>query len=627
MKKGVVLIFLCIYGWSQIATSSDEGTYQDIHVNGTTDNITEIQLAYTYAPVLWFYKNFLWEEPFTLIEAEYFIDVSTEDSSSNLKLRENGYSGAKILQSQYSGVKNPVYVRVTTDEYNGDTYLVIQYWFHYLYNYGGILSLLNFNHEGEWEMIEVVIKDTESVLNGGYPEPYLVAYSRHKSGEAHHWEDTVVEKEKEYHPVAYIAYGTHAAYFQDLGWNEDLTKGISVTCDDMEFIVLDTKEWLHFRGRWGGQENSPYGPQYQEPKWATPVLWALTHLDTYQLHLEHPGHLLITNAQGERIGFVGEQFVNEIDDAYAVITDEYEYYHLPDGDYSVEISAEKIGFDVVVNDSGEVTHMIYRHDFVEHIATVYTDLHADVKEYALQLDKNGDGKIDLRLEPEIMEYKKGYPFYWVVFVFGIIIVAFVSYKIQRKVIGLVRAKPREKTRIDTVRNVLEGGAAVFFLLWIVGVFGGIQYETELLLLAVALFLLSRVVSVINKGYSRAQKAQEVFITVGWGFSGLWIFLTVLQYSGWVDLVPAGIDRYFLVAGAALLLMGYAIKLVRIAKEHGFRILFVIGGVCIFSWVLTRIFFIFAYADYLLVAGIALVGIGIVGWLKRSHRKPLSQDST
>lgn len=594
-----------------MVTSTDEAN--PLHINGGIAGVAEpVQLAYTYAPVLWFYKDLWWEEPFTLIEAEYFIDVSYQDSG-NLKLKENGYSGAKMLQSQYNGVKNPVYVRVTTDEYNGDTYLVIQYWFCYLYNYGGILSLFHFNHEGEWEMIEVIIKDTASVLNGGFPEPFLVAYSRHKSGEAHHWEDTVIEK-NEYHPVAYIAYGTHAAYFQDLGWNEDLSKGISATCHDMAFIVLDEKEWLHFPGRWGGQENSPYSPHYQGSKWDTPVLWAFTHLDTYQLHLEHPGHLLVTNVQGERIGFVGEQFINEIDDAYAVITDEYEYYHLPDGDYAVEITAEEIGFDVVVNDNGEVTHMVYHHDVIEHLATVYTDLHADVKEHTLLFDKNGDGKIDLQLKPKIAQYKIGYPFYWLVIVIGLIILGFVSYKIQRKIIDLVRMKPR-KTRID-IKTILEGVAAVFFLLWIAGVFGGIHYETEMLLAAVTVYILSRVLSVVNKGYSTGEKVQEVFITVGWGFFGLWIFIVLLQYTGWVDIAPAGIDHYFFVAGVALLLMGYAIKVVR-AVKHDFRIVFVIGGVCIFSWILASIFSVFAYADYVLVAGIVCISIGIGGWLKRS----------
>ena len=610
LKKGIVLFFLCIYGWSQIGTNSDTCFNQSMHsVNEGTVAPEPLQLAYTYAPVLWFYKDFWWEEPFTLIEAEYFIDVSYQDSG-NLKLKEDGYSGAKMLQSQYRGVKNPVYVRVTTDEYNGDVYTVIQYWFCYLYNYGGILSLFHFNHEGEWEMIEVIIKDTASVLNGGYPEPYLVAYSRHKSGEAHHWQDTVIEKD-EYHPVAYIAYGTHAAYFQDLGWNEDLSKGISVDCHDMAFIVLDEKEWSNFSGRWGGQDNSPHGPHYQGPKWDTPVLWAFSHLDTYQLHLEHPGHLLVTNEHGERIGFVKEEFVNEIDGAYAVITNEYEYYHLPEGEYAVEINAQRIGFDVVVNDNGNVNHTVYRHDIVEHLTTVYTNL-TNRKEHALQFD-SGDGNIDLQLEPEIMEYKKGYPFLWVLVAISLIILAFISYKIQRKIITFFRTKKRKVTATEMVKNLLEGAAAVFFLVWVAGmVFDKVHYKTEMLLAAVIIYILSRILSVVKKGYSKGKKIQELSISVGWGFSGLWIFIVMLQYTG--EYVPSGIDRSFLVGGAALLLTGYALAVIQRVK-HDFRTFLIIGGVCIFFWVLNSSVFTL-YADYVLLAGIVCVGMGILGLMTK-----------
>ncbi|MBU7048159.1 MAG: hypothetical protein HXS54_17120, partial [Theionarchaea archaeon] len=62
---------------------------------------TKLQLAQTYAPILWLYKDASQEEPFTLIEADYFIDVSYIDHSGNYKLLKDGYSGSEQLQHAY----------------------------------------------------------------------------------------------------------------------------------------------------------------------------------------------------------------------------------------------------------------------------------------------------------------------------------------------------------------------------------------------------------------------------------------------------------------------------------------------------------------------------------------------
>lgn len=610
----------------------------------TTDE-RKIQLAYTYAPVLWFYKDSLWEEPFTLIEAEYFIDVSCKDAG-NYKLTKDGYIGAKTLQSQYSSIENPVYIRITTDKHEGDTYIVIQYWFCYLYNYGGALSLFNVNHEGEWEMVEVILEYDESITDGiSYPEPLIIAYSRHSGGEAHRWENEVVEKEENqgYHPVAYIAYGTHAAYFQDLGWNEDLNKGIKIGYADMNFILIDDKEWLQFPGRWGGQENSPLGPLFQESKWVTPLLWAVNYLDTFQFHLKHPAHLLITNEKGQRIGFVGEEFVNEIHDAYAVVTDGHEYYNVPEGVYSVEISVieEGIDFDVVMNDNGEVTHLSYEDELVTHIEKVYAEIRAGVKEYTLQLDKDGDGRIDLTLTPDSITRftdRKEHPF--LLYASIVVILAFITYGIQRRIVRLIGSKSKlerkqklERTRSDVAKAILEGVAAVFLILWftaaVTDLLGEYGYEEQFLQCSVGMYLFSQMIPALKQDYSTGRKVQEFLINVGWPLIGLWVVVTVLRYTGYVGAVEVGIDiDYFLVTGIIFLLMGYTIRSIRYIKEHwNLRFFFVIGGLFVFFWLFTRIFSLFLrYADYILVIGIVAISIGILGRLKgyftkNRERKP------
>lgn len=640
MQKGILIFVLLAISFPAI-THGYNGGNSDYPPTGDNNftasshgNLFEIpdetktHLAYTYAPVLWFYKDSLWEEPFSLIEAEYFMNVS-HTISGNYKLIEDGYSGAKTLQSQYQGIQNPVYIRITPDEYQGNNYIVIQYWFHYLYNYGGALSLLNVDHEGEWEMIEVILEYDESILNGtAYPEPYLVAYSRHSGGETHRWENEAVEKEaNSYHPVAYIAYGTHAAYFQDLGWNEDLNKGINVSYDGMNFISIDNKEWSKFPGRWGGQENSPVGPMFQESKWDSPVLWAMEYLDTFQLHLERPGHLLVTNEEGQRIGIVEGEYVNEIQNAYAVITEDHEYYQLPADEYSVEISAfdSDIDYDVVMNKDGEVTHMSYKDEVASHITKAYAEISEGLKEYALKMDKDGDGRIDLILEPEqIIGYsdKGKYPLFYL-FLGGIILlVAFITYKTQKRIVKIFKTKPK-RTRLNMAGYILKGVAAVFFLLWLIAVMtdllGEYQYEMQFLQCAVGVYLGSQILPAFKK-QPAGRKIQVFFINVGWPLIGLWAAFMILRWAGWFGPMEIGIDiDFFLVTGVIFLLVGYVIKFLRFLREHLIVgiLFFVIGCVSIFFWIFNKVLDIFPdYADYILIIGIVAIAIGILGRLKR-----------
>jgi hypothetical protein len=650
MKKGILLVFSMLMLILVTQHSRAATHFSDFHTEGPAymelkssveipDLPDEVvaQLAYTYAPVLWFYKSSLWEEPFMLIEADYFLDVSTEDSAGNLKLQQDGYSGAQTLQSQYQGIKNPVYVRLAVDEHQGNNYLVIQYWFCYLYNYGGAFPLLDLDHEGEWEMIEVILNYDESVLSGhAYPEPYIIAYSRHASGEAHHWGNDVIETE-DGHPVSYIAYGTHAAYFKDLGWNEYLSKGIKVTYDDMNFVLIDEKEWLHFPGKWGGQENSPFGPIFQSTKWETPAAWAMQYLDTYQFHLERPGHVLLTNEKGERIGFINGEFVNEIKNAYAVITDEHEYYNLPKDVYSVEINSFDTysSFDVMANEDGELTHISYENEFVNTVAKAYYELSGNVKDHVLRLDKDGDGNIDLTLDPSVMrKYRDESPFLLYGVIAGVIVLAFLGYRIQKKLIKkVIRIRPQlKKDRISITRYILVGAAALFFVLWLLSavtdLLGDYGYEVAFLQCSVAMYVISGAVPALNKEYSTGKKIQEVLIGAGWSLISVWIVFTVLRYSNLVGPMDIGIALgYVLAAGIAGLLVGYTMRFVQYIREHWTvqSVFFTAGSLLVFFWVLTRVSPLsFQYAGYALAVGIVLIGIGV---LRRVRRRSTAEKKT
>jgi hypothetical protein len=101
-----------------------------------------------------------------------------------------------------------VYGRVVRTE----TRTVLQYWLFY-YDNPLILPPTPFgtfwqSHEGDWELVNVILDEDE--------QPIQAAYSQHCSGQRMAWTDGDLEKSPEgsTHPVAYVALGSHANYFQ-----------------------------------------------------------------------------------------------------------------------------------------------------------------------------------------------------------------------------------------------------------------------------------------------------------------------------------------------------------------------------------------------------------------------------
>jgi hypothetical protein len=97
-----------------------------------------------------------------------------------------------------------VYGRVA---YDGDR-IVLQYWYFYyddVYSYpfappGSFWQA----HEGDWEVVNVVLSSDE--------QPLSVAYSQHCLGQQRQWAD--LKPLDDTHPVVYVALGSHANYFE-----------------------------------------------------------------------------------------------------------------------------------------------------------------------------------------------------------------------------------------------------------------------------------------------------------------------------------------------------------------------------------------------------------------------------
>ncbi len=79
-----------------------------------------------------------------------------------------------------------------------DNKIVIQYWFFYLYNDH------IFDHEGDWEMIQIICDENEN--------PQKAGYSQHYDGETKSWTSTPKE---DGHPKVYVAKGGHGSFYTE----------------------------------------------------------------------------------------------------------------------------------------------------------------------------------------------------------------------------------------------------------------------------------------------------------------------------------------------------------------------------------------------------------------------------
>jgi len=186
---------------------------------------------------------------------------------------------AEDYEQKKEGLGYTVYSRVTLE----GEYFVIQYWFFYAFNLGSLNQ-----HEGDWEMIEIVLDPTETAL-------YAV-YSQHFSGERASWND--VEKVGETHPRVYVALGSHANYFRQyqgkLGLENDVVgNAFTLEPDDLQLVLLGEKgsgnhppsqDWLEYGGKWGNWAEladislggtGPRGPGHGEnaEKWSDSISW------------------------------------------------------------------------------------------------------------------------------------------------------------------------------------------------------------------------------------------------------------------------------------------------------------------------------------------------------------------
>jgi hypothetical protein len=217
-----------------------------------------------------------------------------------------GLAGEACYAAAWSSHDAPgtVYGRVVRT----DNRVVIQYWYFYyddFYSYTSPPSdTIWQTHEGDWEVVSVVLNADEV--------PLYVGYSQHCLGERRAWSKT--PRREGHHPVVYVALGSHANYFEPgtHPWNRTClpqpvidfftAAGLSLPDDHMsaenapaagpasfgaeetavQRVNSSSPSWLAFPGTWGEFQLlhapgilqpsglSPVGPA-QHDVWADPL--------------------------------------------------------------------------------------------------------------------------------------------------------------------------------------------------------------------------------------------------------------------------------------------------------------------------------------------------------------------
>jgi Vacuolar protein sorting-associated protein 62 len=153
----------------------------------------------------------------------------------------------------------------------------LQYWRWHVANPQDRGILRTGRHAADWELVQV------RVDRGG--QPVEAVYAQHSGAERCGWAQV---RTRGGAPVAYLANGSHAAYFRpgvrDRAFpdpNDEARGDGSVTRPRLVVISADSPSWMRYPGRWGPshahlpfEQSSPRGPAFQGERWDDPAAFA-----------------------------------------------------------------------------------------------------------------------------------------------------------------------------------------------------------------------------------------------------------------------------------------------------------------------------------------------------------------
>ncbi|MEK7818149.1 MAG: hypothetical protein AAB281_07855, partial [Actinomycetota bacterium] len=300
----------------------------------------------------------------------------------------------------------------------------IQYWLNYYYN-----NWYN-NHEGDWEMVEVILNENL--------EPEAAAYSQHGSAFKKYWDEPGVEKTSDGRPKVYVAEGSHANYFSEGSahffdaatlWSlKDSTGATSPTTPAVDMNGL-AGGWADFAGRWGEVEKwwwppliteaGPKGPAFQGDSWNMPLTWSDSNaLKGYLNDLIIAGHspveIHLYDPQGNHVGknasggidmqIPGSEYFERAEDHSKNIAIRNADVA---GNYRLEIEGSGEGtMDLKVQAPDFISNQVDKNQYLTVPINPSTKGELSItttKDYTLRIDSDGDGAFEQSRPPDVIE--------------------------------------------------------------------------------------------------------------------------------------------------------------------------------------------------------------------------------
>ena len=219
-------------------------------------------------------------------QTSYYLDLESSPYLAAEYLTQYETSRLKADSSNYDPT---AYARVTT---LGNS-VQIQYWFFYYFqDYIG-----PFNHEGDWELIQLNFPSGTSIQSiwSNHTRPIEAVYSSHGDGWSLPWSEVKRKQGNEFRPIVYASRGAHANYFDGPACYKTDFGGFNIGGIGYGDMVGDSKPidpkivfippsdigqseshpWLMCTGKWGEGiigAPSPQAPR-QQLMWGDPLSW------------------------------------------------------------------------------------------------------------------------------------------------------------------------------------------------------------------------------------------------------------------------------------------------------------------------------------------------------------------
>jgi hypothetical protein len=167
-----------------------------------------------------------------------------------LSIKGNDYRSQYVrLIAANPNLRDRMYGRVHGNDTTGRKWL--QYWFFYFYDDPALAARVGF-HEGDWEMIQLLVEPGDS-------EPSVAVYAQHNYASSRDWDDVQKDASNPDTPLVYSARGSHASYFEpglydteawfDVADGEGPSRNL-----ELEVIGGAAPAWALWPGRWGDTE-------------------------------------------------------------------------------------------------------------------------------------------------------------------------------------------------------------------------------------------------------------------------------------------------------------------------------------------------------------------------------------